>query len=148
MQETVKPETKSEKVEKKKKKFINLLSHGNILLKGRHKCDCEANRHAVINNCINCGRIVCVQEGSGPCFFCGELVCSPDEQHVLQSNTKQGNTLYNKLMDQKPSKNLEDSLKQRDKLLEFDRNRYAFVTSDQDFIYINRHKINLQCSSY
>ncbi|KAG5310692.1 TRIP4 protein, partial [Acromyrmex insinuator] len=94
VQEAVKPEPKSEKVEKKKTKFVNLLSHGNILLKGRHKCDCEANRHALINNCLNCGRI--------------------------------GDNLYNKLMDQKPYKNLEDSLKQRDKLLEFDRNRYIF----------------------
>lgn len=32
-------------------------------------------------------------------------------------------------MDQKPNKDLEDSLKQRDQLLEFDRNRYVFVTS-------------------
>ncbi|KAG5328821.1 TRIP4 protein, partial [Acromyrmex heyeri] len=82
VQEAVKPEPKSEKVEKKKTKFVNLLSHGNILLK--------------------------------------------DEQVLLGSNTKQGDNLYNKLMDQKPYKNLEDSLKQRDKLLEFDRNRYIF----------------------
>lgn len=34
MQEIVKPETKSEKIEKKKTKFVNLLSHGNVLLKG------------------------------------------------------------------------------------------------------------------
>jgi len=100
---------------------------------GRHKCDCEASRHALINNCLNCGRIVCVQEGSGPCFFCGELVCSPDEQVLLRSDTKQADNLYNKLMDQKPNKNLEDSLKQRDKLLEFDRNRYVFVISVKIF---------------
>lgn len=108
----------------------------NIFFPGRHKCDCEANRHALINNCLNCGRIVCVQEGSGPCFFCGELVCSPEEQVLLRSNTKQGDNLYNKLMDQKPNKDLEDSLKQRDKLLEFDRNRYIFVTSIKIFYTI------------
>lgn len=67
-----------------------------------------------------------MQEGAGPCFFCGELVCSPDQQMVLQSKTKQADNLYNKLMEQKPNKNFEDSLKQRDKLLEFDRNRYVF----------------------
>ena len=96
----------------------------------------------MINNCLNCGRIVCVQEGSGPCFYCGELVCSPDEQVLLGSNTKQGDNLYNKLMDQKPYKNLEDSLKQRDKLLEFDRNRYIFFLFLKIF-YINYHKNNL-----
>ncbi|XP_012543567.2 activating signal cointegrator 1 isoform X2 [Monomorium pharaonis] len=140
VQETVKPEAKSEKIEKKKTKFVNLLSHGNVLLKGRHKCDCEANRHALINNCLNCGRIVCVQEGSGPCFFCGELVCSPEEQVLLQSNTKQGDNLYNKLMDQKPNKDLEESLKQRDKLLEFDRNsarRTKVIDDESDYYHSN-----------
>lgn len=133
MQETVKPE----KVEKKKAKYVNLYSHGDVLLKGRHKCDCEAKRHILINNCLNCGRIVCVQEGSGPCFFCGELVCSPEEQTILQSNSKQADTLYNKLMDQKRSKGLEDSLKQRDKLLEYDRNstRRTKVIDDESDYY-------------
>lgn len=140
VQEVVKPEIKSEKIEKKKTKFVSLLSHGNVLLKGRHKCDCEANRHALINNCLNCGRIVCVQEGSGPCFFCGELVCSPDEQILLRSNTKQADNLYNKLMDQKPNKDLEDSLKQRDKLLEFDRNssrRTKVIDDESDYFQSN-----------
>lgn len=104
---------------------------------GRYKCDCEANRHALINNCLNCGRIVCIQEGSGPCFFCGELVCFPEEQILLRTNTKQADNLYKKLMDQKPNKSLEDSLKQRDKLLEFDRNRYVFITFIKIFYTLN-----------
>lgn len=41
---------------------------------GRQRCDCQAVRHALVNNCLSCGRVVCVQEGSGPCFFCGEIV--------------------------------------------------------------------------
>ncbi|XP_006563094.1 activating signal cointegrator 1 isoform X2 [Apis mellifera] len=117
---------KVEKLEKKKPKFESIYSQDGknreILLKGRHKCDCEAKRHTLINNCLNCGRIVCAQEGAGPCFFCGELVCSEKEQTILSSNTKQGDQLYNKLMNQKPNKNLEESIKQRDKLLEYDRN--------------------------
>ncbi|XP_011174576.1 activating signal cointegrator 1 [Solenopsis invicta] len=140
VQETVKPEVKSEKVEKKKTKFVNLLSHGSVLLKGRHKCNCEATRHALINNCLNCGRIVCVQEGSGPCFFCEELVCSSKEQALLQSNTKQGDNLYSKLMDQKPSKDFENSLKHRDKLLEFDRNsarRTKVIDDESDYYHSN-----------
>lgn len=100
---------------------------------GRHKCNCEAKRHALVNNCLNCGRIVCAQEGPGPCFFCEELVCSPEQRAILQSKSKQADTLYNKLMDQKPHKNLEESLKQRDKLLEYDRNRHVFVVSINSF---------------
>lgn len=41
---------------------------------GRHKCNCQASKHGLINNCVSCGRIVCKQEGSGPCIVCGELV--------------------------------------------------------------------------
>ncbi|XP_011639868.1 activating signal cointegrator 1 [Pogonomyrmex barbatus] len=139
VQESIKPEIKPEKIEKKKSTFVNLLSHGNILLKGRHKCDCEASKHQLINNCLNCGRIVCLQEGPGPCLFCGELVCSP-EQVVPRSNTKQIENLNTKLMDQKPNKTLEDSLKQRDKLLEFDRNsarRTKVIDDESDYYQSN-----------
>ncbi len=41
---------------------------------GRERCECQAVKHALINNCLSCGRIVCLQEGAGPCFFCGEIV--------------------------------------------------------------------------
>lgn len=44
---------------------------------GRHACECQACRHPLINNCTSCGRIVCGQEGSGPCLFCGQLVSDP-----------------------------------------------------------------------
>ncbi|XP_076233988.1 activating signal cointegrator 1 isoform X2 [Calliopsis andreniformis] len=126
----IKQETiKEEKVEKKKTKFVNLYSQDGkdkttILLKGRHKCDCEAKKHSLINNCLSCGRIVCVQEGAGPCFCCGELVCSLKEQAILSSNSKQAGHLYNKLVNQKPTKNLEESIKQRNKLLEYDRSGF------------------------
>jgi len=116
-------------------KYILLYINKYFLL-GRHKCDCEAKRHAFVNNCLNCGRIICKQENVGPCFFCGELVCYPDQQVILQNNTKQAENLYNKLMEQKPSKSLENSLKQRDKLLEFDRNRFVLAYQNS-FLHFN-----------
>lgn len=63
----------------KKPKYVNLYSdegREKIVekLPGRHKCDCQTMKHKLVNNCINCGRIVCSQEGSGPCYFCGSLV--------------------------------------------------------------------------
>lgn len=72
---------------KKKTKFVNLYSNDGkvsetIMLKGRRLCECQASQHKLINNCLNCGRIVCEQEGSGPCLFCGELVCTNEEQQV------------------------------------------------------------------
>ncbi|XP_011143802.1 activating signal cointegrator 1 isoform X2 [Harpegnathos saltator] len=136
-QTQVQTQEKPDKIEKKKTKFVNLYSQGDILLKGRHRCNCEARRHSLVNNCLGCGKIVCAQEGSGPCFFCNELVCSPEQQTILQSKSKQADALYNKLMDQKMNKGLEDSLKQRDKLLEYDRNsaRRTKVIDDQSDYY-------------
>uniref|UniRef100_A0A0K0CW85 Zf-C2HC5 domain-containing protein n=1 Tax=Angiostrongylus cantonensis TaxID=6313 RepID=A0A0K0CW85_ANGCA len=37
---------------------------------------------------MGCGKIVCAQEGSGPCFFCGTLVCSKEETEVMVADLK------------------------------------------------------------
>lgn len=133
---------KPEQTEKKKTKFVNLYSEEGhdkmtVLLKGRHRCNCEAKRHALINNCLNCGRIVCVQEGAGPCFFCDEIVCSAEQQAILASNTKKADQLYNKLKCQKANKGVEESIKLRDKLLENDHNsaRCTHVIDDESDYY-------------
>eukprot|EP01118_Nematostelium_gracile_P015838 TRINITY_DN6420_c0_g1_i3.p1 TRINITY_DN6420_c0_g1~~TRINITY_DN6420_c0_g1_i3.p1 ORF type:complete len:666 (+),score=175.69 TRINITY_DN6420_c0_g1_i3:386-2383(+) len=34
-------------------------------------CDCMATEHSLIGNCLNCGKIICQQEGRGPCTYCG-----------------------------------------------------------------------------
>ncbi|XP_057322102.1 activating signal cointegrator 1 isoform X1 [Microplitis mediator] len=135
----------SEKNVKKKSKFVSIFSDDGkdkftIMLKNRHKCDCEAKSHSLINNCLNCGRIVCAQEGSGPCFYCNELVCTPDQQSILAMQTKQSDHLYNKLMDQKIAKDQmqqQAALQQRDKLVEFDRNsvKRTQVIDDQSDYY-------------
>ena len=38
---------------------------------GRHPCSCNARRHALLYNCLVCGKVICEQEGEGPCLFCG-----------------------------------------------------------------------------
>ncbi|XP_026683040.1 activating signal cointegrator 1, partial [Diaphorina citri] len=81
----------------------------------------QASEHKLINNCLKCGRIVCSVEGSGPCLFCGELVCSREERRLIEQSD-QGDTLYQKLMDRKVIKGLEEALKNRDRLVDFDRN--------------------------
>ncbi|MCJ1247174.1 hypothetical protein MMC30_004386 [Trapelia coarctata] len=46
------------------------------------KCDCLATRHpllAAAPNCLNCGKIICVREGLGPCTFCNTPLLSPAE---------------------------------------------------------------------
>jgi len=44
----------------------------------RVKCDCMAQKHQLINNCLHCGKVVCAQEGEGNCLYCGKLVTRPD----------------------------------------------------------------------
>ena len=53
------------------------------------RCDCLATRHpllAAAPNCLNCGKIVCVKEGIGPCTFCGHaLLTSEDINSMIRS---------------------------------------------------------------
>ncbi|KAL8936130.1 MAG: hypothetical protein Q9216_005097 [Gyalolechia sp. 2 TL-2023] len=45
-------------------------------------CSCNATKHpllAAAPNCLNCGKIICVKEGIGPCTFCSQPLLSPTE---------------------------------------------------------------------
>ncbi|RYP25542.1 hypothetical protein DL767_008352 [Monosporascus sp. MG133] len=52
------------------------------------RCNCVAGRHpllAAAPNCLNCGKVVCVKEGLGPCTFCGKpLLSSSDVQSMIR----------------------------------------------------------------
>ncbi|KAK1759014.1 putative zinc finger motif, C2HC5-type-domain-containing protein [Echria macrotheca] len=46
------------------------------------RCNCVATQHpllAAAPNCLNCGKVVCIKEGLGPCTFCGEPLLSSSE---------------------------------------------------------------------
>ncbi|ORY47946.1 hypothetical protein LY90DRAFT_508930 [Neocallimastix californiae] len=47
---------------------------------GRPLCPCQAAKHGLVANCLNCGKIVCKLEGPGPCPFCGEEVIDNEQQ--------------------------------------------------------------------
>ncbi|GFY56034.1 activating signal cointegrator 1 [Trichonephila inaurata madagascariensis] len=123
-----------------------------ILLPGRRPCTCEAVKHGLINNCLECGRIICDQEGSGPCFTCGNLVCTPKEQEAIIRQSKTGIKLYNKLMNLKFETNemkdiprandnkLKSALEHRDKLLEYDRTvekRMKVIDDENDYFQVD-----------
>jgi Putative zinc finger motif, C2HC5-type len=45
----------------------------------RFHCGCFGTKHEVYPlapNCLHCGRVTCLAEGMGPCFFCGEELVS------------------------------------------------------------------------
>jgi len=75
------------KKQKWKKVEVQDIQKGQILLPSRTQCDCIATKHALINNCLVCGRVVCEQEGEGPCYFCGNPVYRPGnplgQQHFI-----------------------------------------------------------------
>jgi hypothetical protein len=48
----------------------------------KRKCNCMASRHPLLEaapNCLNCGKIICVKEGIGPCTFCKTPLLSSSE---------------------------------------------------------------------
>ncbi|KAF1938911.1 C2HC5 finger protein-like protein [Clathrospora elynae] len=52
---------------------------------GKRTCNCMATRHPLLEaapNCLNCGKIVCIKEGIGPCTFCNSPLLSA---HEIQS---------------------------------------------------------------
>lgn len=61
---------------KKSGKVVTLAeaSKGSIIFQQGKPCSCQARRHRLVSNCLSCGKIVCEQEGEGPCNFCGALV--------------------------------------------------------------------------
>lgn len=130
---------------KRKTKFYNFYgkdgqANDTVLLKGRNRCDCQASKHKLINNCLSCGRIVCEQEGSGACLFCGNFVCSEEEQKLINSQSKKGENLKKALMEQNKVKGLDEAMAQRDRLLEFDRQmerRTTVIDDESDYFKSN-----------
>ena len=48
----------------------------------KRRCNCMATRHALLGaapNCTNCGKIICVKEGLGPCTFCNTPLLSAND---------------------------------------------------------------------
>lgn len=143
---------------KKKTKFVNLYSDEGqnrdvVLLSGRHKCDCQASKHRLINNCLKCGRIVCEQEGSGPCQFCGNLVITKEEKEVLSRGSRKSEALQKKLLSEKnaivseapaetnqQSDHLKKAIEHKNRLLEFDRTsekRTRVFDDENDYFSVN-----------
>jgi activating signal cointegrator 1 len=83
---------------------------------------------------------VCEQEGSGSCLFCGNLVCSEEEQRIIDSQSKKGDSLKETLMRHKRPKGWEEALAQRNRLLEYDRNaekRTTVIDDESDYFKEN-----------
>lgn len=130
---------------KKKTKFVSLYGDDGkmsdvIMLKGRHSCNCEASKHQLVNNCMQCGRVVCEQEGSGPCLFCGNLVCTEDELRIIESSSQSGENLKKSLLKQGRPKGWEEAVAMRNRLLDYDRTsekRTTVIDDELDYFRTN-----------
>jgi len=60
----------------------------------------------LINNCASCGKIICEQEGEGPCLFCGAWV----DREINQD------------LDEEFAAHYTTALEHRDRLIDFDVN--------------------------
>ncbi|XP_062168426.1 uncharacterized protein LOC133874584 [Alnus glutinosa] len=99
---------KGNQVSSKKKKAGKVVSlaeaaKGSIVFQQGKPCSCQARRHRLVSNCLSCGKIVCEQEGEGPCSFCGALVLREgstyaglDESLPLQSDAEEAAEAYAK----------------------------------------------------
>eukprot|EP01102_Stenamoeba_stenopodia_P013618 TRINITY_DN4442_c0_g1_i3.p1 TRINITY_DN4442_c0_g1~~TRINITY_DN4442_c0_g1_i3.p1 ORF type:complete len:273 (-),score=85.10 TRINITY_DN4442_c0_g1_i3:6-824(-) len=100
------------KKSKKAQEKQSLNQQGELYLPGRNVCDCQARRHPLLGNCLWCGKIICKQEGEGPCLFCGHEVEMRNKRAVDFDDDEE--LLSNP--------DLMQAIQHKDKLLEYDRN--------------------------
>lgn len=82
------------------------------------------------------------QEGSGPCLFCGNLVCNLEEQRLIDSQTKKGENLKKSLLERK---GLNEALARRDRLLKYDlesEKRTTIIDDESDYFKANSVWLN------
>ncbi|XP_043245105.1 activating signal cointegrator 1-like isoform X4 [Amphibalanus amphitrite] len=118
----------------RRKKQVNVFSPegadiASMKLPGRHRCDCQAAKHPLVTNCLSCGRIVCEQEGAGPCLFCGAMVGSesgpPGRAAAGGGRTQPGSDAA-----------LRRATEHKDKLLERDKDgtqRASIIDDERDY---------------
>jgi hypothetical protein len=61
---------------------LEISTNSSLLDNEKRKCNCIGARHPLLTaapNCLNCGKVICVKEGLGPCTFCGAPLLSATE---------------------------------------------------------------------
>ena len=120
---------------KNNKTYLAELEEEGFQVPGRKRCDCQATRHKLVANCLSCGRIVCSQEGEGPCLYCGVIVTRDKEvryqallEKVRVNSQGQGNLV------------VENAMKEKERLVEYDRSsakQTAIIDDQSDFFEID-----------
>ena len=105
---------------KRKKNYVVLDRHyQNRLEPGIKECFCMSTRHPLVGNCLECGRIHCLQEGDKKCIACGAPLILKDE--------------YLKQMELMKNNNLKNANINKDKLLQYQKDFYSKLQIIDDF---------------
>ena len=114
------PTLASSELVKRKKNFVVLDRHyQNRLEPGIKECFCMSTRHPLVGNCLECGRIHCLQEGDKKCIACGApLILKPE---------------YIKQMELMKDNNLKNANLHKDKLLQYQKDFYSKLQIIDDF---------------
>ena len=114
------PTLSSSELVKRKKNFVVLDRHyQNRLEPGIKECFCMSTRHPLVGNCLECGRIHCLQEGDKKCISCGAPLVLKEE--------------YKKQLEMMKDINLKNANIHKDKLLKFQEEFYSKLQIIDDF---------------
>lgn len=107
---------------------------GGLVEGSEFECGCFATQHQFKANCANCGRIICQQEADDSCYACGMPPST-----CLQHEIKLQNGLIDKAAAEKSQRDYEAARNQRDKLLQYarERTKRTVVIDDQSGMYAN-----------
>jgi len=95
----------------------------------RKACGCQATLHDVFKNCTQCGNILCMVEGEGPCFHCSAFVTLAGSiASIAQSESG---------LEYQKTSEYERAVAQKDKLLRFGREKIqqTVIIDDQGDFY-------------
>ena len=111
----------SELVKRTKNKKYEVLDrhYQNRLEPGIKECFCMSTRHPLVGNCLECGRIHCLQEGDKKCISCGAPLVLKDD--------------YKKQLELMKDNNLKNANLHKDKLLKFQKEFYSKLQIIDDF---------------
>ena len=133
--------------------MLNVNSDLAFLAPGRHHCNWVGNgsEYKLVGNCLDCGKILCNQEGVGPCLVCGSehvylastnamLDGTPVDQAIMAKRRRGGGEAGEtdevdvQLLDRDAAedKSFLRAMDLRDSLLDFEANRAARTTVIDD----------------
>jgi hypothetical protein len=112
------PSLANSELVKRKKNFVVLDRHyQNKLEPGIKECFCMSTRHPLVGNCIECGRIHCLQEGDKNCINCGAKLINKKDYESQLAFDNAAKKAYN----------------HKDKLLHFQKEFYSKLQIVDDF---------------